>query len=384
MIIGFLIVIMTVVSYILYINGYSSMYTKWFIQNATPSLKWVEYLKSDDNDNLVEEYTSFIYGIEDMVEDFCTSSFPCISSIKSITDNYKRNIMGISIDSEAGGKTYMQYAIEAADYVDDFAQYLEKKDISFLYVQLPSQQVTNDNYKNYFSQMMKQKNINFINIYDYSEAMSPIEFDASGHWLPRNALETTAIIVNKLNGIYGYKFDADKYDIDNYYNILSDSPDIESEIENDYGYTYSFLVPKNSLTYQVNISGNYILEGGFEETLLKDVSEWNARILDNGGAIAYHNMCIINNGSKIDIINKGITNNPNKKILLLGDSFTWPISMYLSQDLGELCAINPFYYYGDVNEVIVEYNPDLIMWIYQDGVIGEEDNGFFNWIEVDS
>ena len=79
-------------------------------------------------------------------------------------------------------------------------------------------------------------------------------------------------------------------------------------------------------------------------------------------------MSIIKNGALLDIKNLSGTHNP-RRILFLGDSFTWPVVSYLSQDVDEIFFMHPRYFEGDTRLFIEDYKPDSIVWVYGEAQI---------------
>ena len=77
-------------------------------------------------------------------------------------------------------------------------------------------------------------------------------------------------------------------------------------------------------------------------------------------------MWTINNSGWYSISNHGITNNQGKRILVLGDSYSWPITSYLAQDVEYISAFHPQYFVGDIKTYIEHYQPDLVLWIYEE------------------
>lgn len=85
----------------------------------------------------------------------------------------------------------------------------------------------------------------------------------------------------------------------------------------------------------------------------------------------YYNLWKQNNSTPIEIqnLNEDVE---KKKILVLGDSFSWPVVAYLSMEFSDVYAFNPQYYGGDVKRFIDDYRPDVVIWFYFDGQINEQ------------
>jgi len=187
-----------------------------------------------------------------------------------------------------------------------------------------------------------------------------IEFDSSSHWFSKDALYTARLISDKLNQEYGFDIDVSVFNSDNYEDILERYPDIKEKIQLNTGYEYEFLVPQKANDFVMTYAeGQAIYTGNFEEVFLKSVDNWN---LDGG---AYHGMTVISNSTIHDICNESSVN-CNKKVLIIGDSFNWPVAMYLSQGVREVIVIHNASFTGSIETYIKATNPDAVLMVYND------------------
>ena len=391
---GFLMVSTMVFCYGLRKQGIENQFVIWFTQNASIDFTWKSYLKEEaSNDiNTIQRYKYIVEGMEGSIEEFCTSAFPYSDKIKNIADVYKNDVLNNSLSATVGGKTDAEYAQEAAKYVNSFYDYLQEKDIPLVYIQLPekerilaySQQTDYPSaelaLEDLFARQREKSNVEYINMGDFTEELATFSLDASNHWFPKDALTTTSIIAMYLNEKHGFEFDKKVYNIENYKNVFQEVNGLNKKIKEDFKYDYQLLVPKKSETYNVEIDKEEKVVGNFEDALLVDSSIWDSRT-DTNSAIAYHATWRLNNGNYIDIVNTSGTNNEDKKILILGDSFSWPISAYLSQDVGEIVAFHPRYCSADVKAVINEYQPDIVLWMYSEVQMGADNDLNYGWVE---
>lgn len=398
---GFFIVISTKASFELKLRGHSNSIYDWFTQNAEIDRNWLndyygEYGKHDKKKSKYERIMAVIAGVEKNTEQYATGAFPKCGDIKQVADYYKNNILHNNMEVVIGGKTNLEYAEEATLEVKKFEKYLERKGIDFLYVQLPGQTRISSYSKeeeyptekldraDKFSSQMKTARVPFLDINHYESELQQFSLDESWYWMPKDALAATRIVAERLNDEYGFTFDLSKYQIDEYYNALDITEDKKKKIFDDFGYEYNLLVPKFETNYYVDFSEYQTYYGSFLDTLLSPMDEWDKRVSDGNGnddiVIAYHNMWTIENGAFVKIKNLEETNNQGKRILVLGDSFSWPVSSYLSEDVEELVAMHPGYFYGDVKTYMALYKPDIVIWMYLEGQCGADNDFYFSCV----
>lgn len=400
--IGFVTVSATAIAFVLKRKGVENDTIDWFSQNAEIDLSWVNDFHGDRSvygirKSLYDRTISVIDGVKGDIEEFATGAFPKCADIKPVADYYKENILQNNLHVVYGGdKSNDEYAAEAVYEVEQFADYLKDINIDFLYVHLPSDiriksfSLGNEypydelDISDRFSQKMKLTEVSFLNICDSENELRGFSLDASDHWFPKDGLIATKIMANKINELFDYSFDASKYELEGYYNALDLAPLKKSFIYDEFGYEYELWVPASNAQYYVDDCEEQQYRGDFAETLLTSIDQWDKRA-DNGVrndiAVAYHNMWTIRNDAYVNIKNLSITNNEDKRIMVLGDSYSWPISSYISQDVKEVLALHPRYHRGKIKAIIDVYKPDLVIWIYQEGQIGANNGMNFACVE---
>lgn len=394
MTIGFMVVLVTAVSYGLKLKGIQNNFISWFTQNASVDLSWTSCLKTNDDDKITEiqRYMHIVDGVEKTIEEFCTGAFPKNNKIKIIADVYKKDIMHNSLSATVGGKTDIEYAQEAANYVEEFNQYLTERGISFVYVQLPEKArilscsqgtdypIEELSLEDYFTKYMYESGIPYINVGDYTDEMSAFLLDKSNHWFPKDALTVTRIIARYLSKNKAFEFEENVFEADNYRDVFQDVDGLKEKIKEDCGYDYQLLVPIKSATYDVTVYGEKKYSGDFVNTLLVEKNMWDSRTGTND-VIAYHATWRLHNGNCVEIVNTSGTYNDGKKILILGDSFSWPISAYLSQGVEKVVSFHPRYYNVDVKTFIDEYQPDIVLWLYSEIQMGADNELNYGWVD---
>ena len=390
-VLGFLFVMMTVFSFALRMKGVENPLTVWYTQNAEVDLSWMHSTQNPEGQwmrqkTLREQYEAFAAGLRKTVETFCTGAFPRNADFKAVADAYQHGVLRNSITVAPGGKTNPETAQGALEEISEFNDYLSENGIGFLYVTLPSVDRINAavtgvpcpeeelDLPERFHTLLEESDINFLNIAARNDLIDEMRLDISDHWMPADALRTTEAIAHAMNDSLGFRFDLSKFDLSRYEDALDYRPGTAEVIKEEFGYDFQFWVPKKSPEYKVHYMAyttDEYYEGDFIHTLLAPMDEWDSRF--NGGeGGTYHNMSIIKNGALLDIKNLSGTNNP-RRVLLLGDSFTWPVVSYLSQDVDEIFFMHPRYFEGDTRLFIEDYKPDTVIWVF-----GEEQIKVYN------
>ena len=379
---------LTVISFALRMKGVSNTVTNWFTQNAEVDLSWLHNTQNPEGQwmrqkSLRERYEDFAAGHRKTVETFCTGAFPRNADFKTIADAWQHGILQNSLTVAPGGKTNMETAEGALEEISIFRDYLAENGIGFLYVSLPSVDritaaMTGEpcppedlDLPDRFHALLEESDISFLNVASRNDLLGEMRLDISDHWMPSDALHTTEAIAHAMNESLGFSFDLSLFDISRYEDALQYKPGTAEAIQDEFGYDFQFWVPKESPDYRVHYMAyttDEYYEGDFIHTLLAPIAEWDSRINGVEGG-TYHNMSIIKNGALLDIVNLSGSNNPGRRVLLLGDSFTWPVVSYLSQDVDEIFFMHPRYFEGDTRLFIEDFKPDTVIWVYGEAQI---------------
>ena len=383
---GLLLVLCISISTGLRKRGISNHFTVFFTKNVSITATLSELWEGDrgkyaKKQNLPEKIESFSSGFRSIVESYSTGSIPGNRYLKSVSDFFQQKILHCSVAAVPGGKTNQEYAEEAFLEVRKFSQDMAAQGIDFVFVQLPF----GDRFRamegeaghesqldlwDRFASLMRDSDIPFYNLCDEDTFLESVSLDASDHWFPGDALKATALIASACNKMYGSGFDLSIFEPEQYRNILDDYPDFATDIRQEFGYDYILPVPIDKSFFSILINDEAIFEGNFTETQLTSPSSWIVRA-DNEGFASYHNMWRWNNGSYLETHNRNTSvQQAGYKVLLLGDSFCWPVSAYLSQSTEYLTSIHPRYFDGDIRTYINCYQPDLIIWAYVEAQVG--------------
>ena len=319
----------------------------------------------------LQHYLSMVKKIEKSIENYCTTSFPGGGTINKVVSWLKTNVMHYDIASIPNSYDNQRYANDCAENVNEFKKNVNDLGIPFFYVQTPSQagidyyvdkSLIESKYftiaeRSYlFTNKLESDGIDVIN---YNRDMyAGVTFDDSGHWKPHDGLECAKIISNKLNKDYGFSINMSSFDDEKFFDLLQDYPEIKQQIEEGHGYQFSLPCPKYDINYKMIYAEESEYEGSFEEVLLRPMEEWR---MDD---VAYHLVFRLSNSLIYDIYNSDAL--CDKTVLIIGDSFNWPVSSYLSLGLKEVCVVNNSSFTGSIMSYIKQKEPDAVIVVYHD------------------
>lgn len=343
------------------------------IQTVIEDDKWSA--KYPFSENKIESYLTKVNNVEKAIDSYCTISFPGGRTINNLVSAYKDKVMHYHISSIPSIDDSRNYIAGCADNVIEFKRKVNSLGIPFFYVQTPteasidyySNKVLADDAlkiaeRNYcLTSALENSEIDVINIArDYSDG---ITFDFSAHWKSADGLDCAEIIAEKL--VYDYDFDIDLavYEDSLFYDFGSEYPDIKNAIEAAFGYEFILPCPNYATNVSLIYAEDVTYEGAFEDVIFTDPDVWN---LEGG---PYHNAFRISKS----LINS-IHNNDascNAKILIIGDSFNWPVSSYLSLACSDITVIYNARFTGSLISYIKSTEPDVVIMVYNDAELEE-------------
>lgn len=338
------------------------------IQTVIEDDKWrVEYPFSQ---NKIDSYLTSVNKIEKAIDSYCTISFPGGGIINNLVSAYKDKVMHYHISSIPSIDDSQNYIAGCADNVIEFKKEVNALGIPFFYVQTPSKagidyysnKVLVDNdlkiaERSYcLTSTLENSGIDVVNIArDYSDE---ITFDSSAHWKPTDGMDCAQIIAEKLEYDYGFDLDLATYEDSQFYDLGSEYPDIKKVIESTFGYEFILPCPNYATDIRLIYAEDTTYEGAFESVIFRDSDEWN---LEGG---AYHNVFRISNSLIYNIHNDDVS--CDIKVLLIGDSFNWPVGSYLSLACSDVTIIHNASFTGSLVSYIKNMKPDIVIMVYND------------------
>lgn len=255
-------------------------------------------------ENYIERYKSKIEKVEEMLEKYSSDLLLGYIKILEIANQYEKCInwnliqkdseeLPIYINNGYWSMILNERDVEtSAKQIFEFKQYLDEKNIDLLYVQTPYK-IEDENgkgmlaiYKDYskqnidnFLNILKANNIQFLDLRDEikKENLNTMNlfFKTDHHWLPQTGLWATRKIASELNTLYGMNIDLNKYNMEQYNEILYKNVFLGSSgrkvtLAKAKPENISLIVPKFDTNFIVNIPSIHIENhiGDFEETLI--------------------------------------------------------------------------------------------------------------------
>lgn len=345
------------------------------IQTVIEEDVWSQKYPYENSSSFQSRYQEKSAAVKKSLESYCTVSFPGSERINLLVNGLKEHLYHYNIDEISGIYENIAYVEKYADNVIAFRDTLQQKGYPFLYVQTP----TNESIQYYqgttlqgdslvipersyaFTNMLEEENIHVINIArDYPDNIS---FDASLHWMPDNGLSCAALIARELNTSYHFSIDENVYSPDNFYDLLSLYPEQKESILENCGYDFSLPVPSADFPCQIVYAEETAWEGSFLNALTHPADTWD---LEGG---PYHNVFRISNSLIFEITSENASE--DKKILVIGDSFNWPVSAYLSLGVKNVTIIHNASFTGSLLSYIEKMNPDIVVMVYNDAEFSE-------------
>lgn len=353
--------------------------------------------------SVFEPYTSKIRNLEEKIQAYTGDLLAGQGLITQMYYEYNKLInwkwgtSGADDDStiiymKNGYLTYQQHAIdledmeEIADSLQDFSNYLETKNIPFLYVNAGSKvnpvdkqlgpldaslEFTNEN----GDALQNALDIRDVPYIDMREEMLDANLDwydsyykTDHHWKAETGLWAAGVIADKLNEIAdmdfeGSYFEESSYHLTRHENIMFGGQGNVVTHANAEPEDFTEIIPKFPTSFHVTIpSKSFDVQGDYEASLYDSDSLESVIQTENGGN-AYS--CVRWTNDDLGMIQNNMAeNNSDKKLLILSDSFGWFLNTYLECDIGETHIIYPMAFDGSIRTYIDQMQPDAVIVLY--------------------
>lgn len=312
---------------------------------------------------------------ERSVENYCTTSFPQIVRVHRVASWIKERAYCFTMESSGEGyrKDTREKVTAAAENVVAFRNRLAGEGCPFLYVETPGEQMTA--YQGQlqegseispewsveanlcFMELLETNGVNTLRMPDIQKDTT--RYDLSGHWFPDDALLCAQTIIETLNGAYGLQIDPSSLDTGRMKDVLAEAPDLQAVLNETYVTGYKMQIPAAPGSYRMIHAEEDVWEGAFSEVFLRESDSWVS------GDAAYQEMLKMTNGVKYDIYNND-ADAENKSILVLGDSFSWSVNMYLATGVRKVTFIYNPSFNGSLLNYVQKEKPDIVLMIYND------------------
>lgn len=267
--------------------------------------------------------------------------------------------------------------------VTGLRDYLDSMDIGFLYVQAPikedkyDEEYVNEYGLSYESQLadklvegLKLLGVNVMDLRTelHEQGMDCYDafFETDNHWKTETAFWATGMIAQELNDDFGFRFDMNLFNTENYEKKV-----YENWVQGTIGRgvtlvnapydDISVFIPKFETSLNMKIPNlNMDKTGSFLETMINPVGFEKRSTVYHGAydAFAYSKPPVT------EVTNYLETQNNEKTILLLRESFAGPVITYLSLGIEKLYAVTPEGFTGSIEQYIKGVQPDMVIILY--------------------
>lgn len=353
------------------------------------------------NRSKVSFLISLIYGIEDKISsnlnDFLIGYNREVQIAKGFNaflgvDKLSNNSDILYLDN--GYLTYYEPLVgeddinDIADNVADFAQFLNNRDVDFLYVNAGSKvcpydkqtmyvdsEYTNEN-GDALMHALSDRKVNYLDMRDEMVG-DGLDWYASyyktdPHWKTETALWAAKKLAEHLNAEFGYNFDILKFEPSAYDMVTTEDfwfggqgrtvTFVNADLE-----SYTKIIPKFETDFHIEIPARSVSnDGDYEETLFNNdlynsIFEYSKD--DHLTKPSAYNSVTWRNDPLGTIRNNYKNSNDGMKILFLQDSFSWYLSTYIACDIEAVDLIHPAFFTGSIRSYIEETKPDMVIMI---------------------
>ncbi len=369
-------------------KGEDNAVTSFFLQNASANLAELKPTGSAAKyfayDSVYEKYIWFVDTVEDLIDNIATTSFPHNSDITAAVTFLKEDVLQdriADIENEASEHKLTSSLTETAEKLAAFQSRLSDIGVDFVYLETPEMgRVTSvkagdstfadcadARHADAFVQKLSDLGVKICDILSDEEYVSSIQYDLTLHWFASDAYTATQKLAEYLNSELLYEFDLEAYQND-YYDIFETTGTGDIIYQN-FHMDYSVMAPLDAGSYEFYRSELLEETGDFTEVLLTPSEKWDIE----EGAEVYFNVYRVSNGSLIDIKNLDASQNADKHIMIIGESFDWLIVTYLATQCGHITFVTPGYMDSFGVEKYISINqPDLVIMAYNDCHFDEE------------
>lgn len=347
--------------------------------------------------NAVQKYKNKVYAITKKMSEYTTEMLAGYDYWVKQYHSYKRYIFKQDaevIHMENGSLTYAKSYInqgdieEIADSLEQFNGFLDSNNIPFYYVNLGSKvnpydkklsmanqiiEYTNENADNLL-EALQERNVRTVDMrslmiedgLDWEEAF----YRTDDHLKNITATWVAGKLAETLNNNNNFHFDARHFDLNNYNVTVYDDfwhGNAAREIER-VGCErepYATVFPKFQTEFEMEIPLKGYKEKGSYQEILFNKERFDAMTAEEADEFAtdtaYYSIRW-NNGDVLGSIkNLQETENKDKKILVLIDSFSWYLATYLACDVGEIDLIYPMLFDGSIKSYVEKTKPDAVL-----------------------
>ena len=272
--------------------------------------------------------------------------------------------------------------VQKAEGIINLNNELQGSDISFIYIQAPYKIRDNSSLPtgvkdygnenaNILLEELQKESIKTDDLREYFKDWDIKEefFITDHHWRIKTAFAGANYISEILNEKYNFNIDTFYTDLNNY-NVINKGKIFLGSIGKRIGKYYNgvddfeYILPKYETNLKVKKEDEEH-QGTFYETVISQ------KLLDEKDIITNRYACYFGRDYSEIIINNNNVENDNK-ILIIQDSYGLPFSAMMSLRVKEVRVIDLRHFKENEIEYIKNYNPDIVLMIYNPSMFSVE------------
>ena len=375
--------------------------------NSRPvNINWAElypydekdlYVAADSKKSLLDRYTGIVGKIESQAEWYTTDGLPMQTKFTELAAGYE-SLIGWKVQEQDydavitlrnGHLTCVcpkQDVEEIVDSITKFRDFLSEMDIKLMYVMVPFKVdagndelplgITDNSNANADKLLtrLEEERVDYIDLRDFEEQDGISHYDmfyyTDHHWNAKSAVWACGRVAGRLNELYGYEYTPELFDLNNYTSRI-----FEDVFLGSYGRRvtlskaspedFEILYPDNDMEYHLIMpEKNLDVTGSFEDVFI-DYSM--LKITDYYEMDAYSSYVTLR--KYVAVIENEQAANPDKKILILRDSFGNNFGPYFAQQYGTVELLDVSSFTGSIKSYIKQSQPDAVLLLYNPTMI---------------
>lgn len=377
--------------------------------NASIVINWAEIYPYDEEDlyvadssdkSLLDRYKALVGKVKSQAEWYATDGLPMQTKLTELAAGYE-SLIGWQVqeqDYDAVIKLRNGYLTCISPVRDDevieeithsivgFRDFLAERDIELMYVMVPFlvdteddelplgiTDASNDNADRLLESLAGAQ-VDFIDLRECEKEDGLSHYDmfyrTDHHWSSRAAVWACGRVAQRLFEAYGYEYTPELFDIENYTSKIYEDVFLGS-----YGRRvtlgkaepedFEIMYPDNDMNYHLLMPEKQVdVTGGFDEVFIDyDM----LKITDYYEMDAYSSFVTLR--KYVAVIENETAVNPDRKILILRDSFGNNFGPYFAQQYGTVELVDVSEFTGSIKSYIEASKPDAVLLLYNPTMI---------------